>query len=451
MREIIEAQDIDLAGQARSGSTVLHEIARWPSSGDHGLALSWIALYKPDVNARDRNGWTSVLKFLAAEHAWKKEFFFWLLDNGTDVAAPVSGGPSARPENGITCLHLLIAALQPISLRDSTICYVGPHYLFAIANIPAQADNYRWISPEGCQADWIHPGKRQVQEWVFKILMNKGADFHAVARHWGTPTDIARYTGNFEFWCSVLEDCNINVGEFFAYDSAILRSVDIQKEHEALRRNQENSQVVKEKLEEFWRVIAHSDSRAAPNLQYVPLPLGHCHVLKGKNHQVADLRYLLLRLLSNKRVGQTLLPNMLRRQNDRGINFGLEIFIHAATLECNHQSDVDLVHSSLGLGYGFLKSNKDTGGFEERVQAFLELVRVCQAKASGMWTIEQEKARQTKKSRLNLAEESMLRLLQILTRTVARLQWPDEVMGWGETEDLYPVGNIPGQWEEDDD
>ncbi len=75
---------------------------------------------------------------------------------------------------------------------------------------------------------------------------------------------------------------------------------------------------------------------------------------------------------------------------------------------------------------------------------------MCQAKATGTWTIEQEKARQTSRTRIRFANGYLLKILRILLETVVRFQWPDEVMGWGEVEDLYPSGIVPGQWVDDD-
>ncbi len=184
-----------------------------------------------------RNDWTPLLKMLAADNAWNKEFFLWLFERGTEISEPVSGGPSMRLENGVNCLHLMIAALQPVSLSNSKSCYLGPHYLLAIANIPAQADNFTWGEPASYRVDRIDLSKRHVQKEFLRVLVTQHP---AVARHWGTHTNIANYTGNIELWCSVLEDCNINVERFLAYDFLIPRSMEIQTRHKALTRYQEN-------------------------------------------------------------------------------------------------------------------------------------------------------------------------------------------------------------------
>ena len=116
-----------------------------------------------------------------------------------------------------------------MSLSKPLLRYVGPHYLLAIANIPAQADKVGWGYPDGCRGEWIDPSQRQAQKWLLKVLIDKCPDLHAVARHWGTPTDIVRYTGNIGFWCSILEDCGFDVRSFLASDSTILRGIENEK------------------------------------------------------------------------------------------------------------------------------------------------------------------------------------------------------------------------------
>ena len=447
MKNLIEAHDIDLAAPSRDGSTVLHGIASYPHCSRRDSALALVIPYRPDVNAKDRDGWTPLLRMLAANYSWQKDFFWWLVDNGVDVSKPVFGGPSTRLEEGLTGLHLTVAALQPVPISSSRPCYVEPHDHFATANIPAHVDNFRL---PGMRGDRTDPCRRQAQKWFLTALISQGADRHAVARHWGYPTDIAKYTGNIELWCSILEDFNIDVGGFLAYDSKIPRGMEIRNRYEALERNQANSQLVRGKLQEFWRAIEHWNTQSAPRSVYAPLPLGHRSVMKTTGKQTGHLRYFLLRLLSNKRVGPTLVPSVLKCRNRNEVGFGLYGLLPAVKLNCRNQDDLDLVYSSYLPTHGFMKSYGDGGGWEARVKAFLEFVHVCQAKATGTWTIEQERARQTDRTTVRLADESLLRLLQLLTETVGGFRWPDAVMGWGEMEDMYPIGEIPGQWVEDE-
>lgn len=221
IEDIIEAHGIDLADPSRYGSNILHKIASYPSSVSRNSALSLAAPYRPDFKARDRNGWTPLLKMLAAEYSWDKWMFFWLIDNCADVSEPVSGGPSTRLEDGITCIHLVVAALYPISLSSAELSHVGPDHPCAIASIPAQTDTIEWGPPAGCGGKWNDQSQWQVQMWFLKVLIEKRVDLHAVARHWGTPTDIARYTGNTDFWYRILEEGKINVKNFLDYDSTI--------------------------------------------------------------------------------------------------------------------------------------------------------------------------------------------------------------------------------------
>jgi len=449
IKSIVEELDIDLAAPSRDGSSLLHAIASRPPTDDRDSALSLFAPYGLNVNAEDTNGWTPLLKMLAATYAWHEEFFWWLVDRGADVSKAVSGGPCSRQENGITCLHLVIAALQPIALTNLIPFYVGPQHRFAHASIPAQSDTFIWACHPWHRAERIDPSKRQAQRRFLKVLISKCADLHAVARHWGTPTDIAKYTGNIDFWCSVLEDCDINVGNFLACESTIRRNGEIRTAHEALEHTQGNSRLVMRKLREFWRAFEQWNTQALPKSNYAPLPLGHRSALKTMQNKVGHLQYFLLRLLSNKRVDRPLLPSILICKSIF-VTLEFDTLLRALEVVCCDEHDVYLVHSSFFPNHLFIKSYCDGSGFETRVEAFLEFMHVCQAKATGTWTTEQEKARKADMTRVRLADDFLLRILRILTETVARLQWPDKVMGWGEPEDFYPSGNVPGQWVDDD-
>ena len=226
--------------------------------------------------------------------------------------------------------------------------------------------------------------------------------------------------------------------------------MEVRKEHAALERSQKNSTLVVGKLQDFCRAIECWNTNSTPKSRYLPLPLGHRKALRREQDGASDLRYALLRLLSNKCVSRELVPDILKHKYGKApITCGLWCFLEAAQLECLNQDDIDHVLSSFTPTDPFIKCLNNSGD-EIRLAAFFEFVQVCQAKATGIWTVDQERARQTDKCWLRLADKSMLRLLQILTQTVARFQWPDEVMGWDEVEDLYPIEDISGQWEEDD-
>ena len=201
------------------------------------------------------------------------------------------------------------------------------------------------------------------------------------------------------------------------------------------------------KLQEFWRAIKHWNAQCALNPKYVPLPLGNRSTLKLVENGADSLRYFLLRLLSNKRLGPELMPATLRCECGR--TYGLEALLKALQLECHNQIELDLVYSSFINRQPFIKSGSDFGGLKARLGAFLDFVHVCQAKATGTWTMEKERARQMDRARIRYADETLLTLLRILAETAARFQWPDEVMGWDEVENLYPLGKFPGQWVDD--
>ncbi len=103
------------------------------------------------------------------------------------------------------------------------------------------------------------------------------------------------------------------------------------------------------KLQEFWRAIEHWNSQSDLKITYSPLPLGHRSTLKTTQDEASNLRYLLLRLLSNKIVGVLLVPRILGTSYRRGMSFGLRAFLRAAKLECHNRDDIDLMYSIFTL------------------------------------------------------------------------------------------------------
>ena len=167
---------------------------------------------------------------------------------------------------------------------------------------------------------------------------------------------------------------------------------------------------MREKLQEFWGSIEHWNVQSTKRLKYVPLPLGHRSALKRSQTGPEYLRYFLLRLLSNKSITRELVPSILRHRSAAGwMSVGLRFFLQCVKLECRDQGDVDLVFSCLTPRHPFIKHSSHGHDFEVRAEAFLDFVRVCQAKASGAWTMEQERARQTDRSRVRSADGAMLR------------------------------------------
>ena len=196
MRSIIEQHGIDLAEPTRCGSNILHDIGSSSLRGSRHSVLGLVTPYKPDVNATDKDGWTPLLRMLVTDYTWHEDFFWWLLEHGADVSKPIKGGPSSRFEYGINSLHLTIAALQEVPLSDSRSCYNGLDSFFTLADIPAQAGNNAYRGFGQCNVPFIEADRRQLKKRFLKSLISRGVDLHAVARHWGTPTDKAKYTGN---------------------------------------------------------------------------------------------------------------------------------------------------------------------------------------------------------------------------------------------------------------
>ncbi|KAI9870599.1 MAG: hypothetical protein M1830_004057, partial [Pleopsidium flavum] len=202
-----------------------------------------------------------------------------------------------------------------------------------------------------------------------------------------------------------------------------------------MQRTNHNRQIVKGKFQQFWSSLemwtVQSDAHA---LIFVPVPLKtqprdlrmslfHENPLRDTRYL---FRYLLLRLLSGKSIredslfdGMILLPYLA------------EEMWRFLRLKCRNEIDLDLDAFSL-------KGN-----------AFFDFIDACQDKATGVWTAEQDAAWQSDRTRLTPAERPMRQLLQLLFKEIAKMQWPDEFVGWDKIEDPHKIGKVPGQWVED--
>ena len=444
LQNFVTTHDIDITQLSLSGSNILHILAVIRCLDRRASILSLISPSYATINARDGAGWTPLLKTLAICRTWDLNYISWLLENGANVSEPVSGGPSTRLEDGTTCLHLLIAAIQPVYMNDSEFYYVGPNDLLARASIPAQAIHINTCPP----IDETH-----VQDWkcLLKMLIEKDADPHAVSKHWGTLTDVVARIGNITMWHDVLKESHVNVEDFLPYDAAIPRTAETRIQHEILDRNQVNRQFIIQKVHDFWKAVDQWSPKFAMKFKNIPLPLGHRSVTAPIRGQRGDPRQFLLRLLSNKCVGQELIPIIFKSYfygKTRSL-LGLSEFLEALGPRYRNEDEFYLVINILKPKNEFIKSYSDGGTFKLRVEALSEFVHMCQAKSTGAWTVERDRARRTDRTRVRLCDESLSKFLRVLTETIARFQWSDEDMGWDGVEDLYPVGRVPGQWVEE--
>lgn len=56
-----------------------------------------------------------------------------------------------------------------------------------------------------------------------KLLIQYGADLFAASNLYGTPTDLARCTGNFDIWRESLSECGLGSKRILAMDKRIKR------------------------------------------------------------------------------------------------------------------------------------------------------------------------------------------------------------------------------------
>ena len=157
--------------------------------------------------------------------------------------------------------------------------------------------------------------RREGQRQMIKSMIRVGADIYAVSKHWGTPADVARTSGNFDFWCDILQECNEDVSSVLMKDSEIIRKPETSELLNKIQRTNHNRKIVEEKVRQFWSSLERWTVQPdAHPPTFVPLLLGtRPRSLRGSRYKY-DLRhntsyryrYFLLRLLSGKHIRKIL-------------------------------------------------------------------------------------------------------------------------------------------------
>jgi hypothetical protein len=88
--------------------------------------------------------------------------------------------------------------------------------------VPLGQDNWRKYSL--CPDKFYDEKDRLNQKNKIRLLIQHGVDLHAESVRYGTPSDLARLVGNFDFWISILKDSGVNTQEFLVTDKTIARS-----------------------------------------------------------------------------------------------------------------------------------------------------------------------------------------------------------------------------------
>jgi hypothetical protein len=148
------------------------------------------------LNERDDRGRTSIF-ILSSNPKSNTDLFRWHLNNKASISIP--------QVDGLSCLHAAIASLEPrretssINLEDLT-GYPGSYFR--------------------CRYD---EEDRENQQKRVELLICQGADVFAVSNQYGTPTDIARLTGNIPLWINALRNSGFDPKRVLAADKRISR------------------------------------------------------------------------------------------------------------------------------------------------------------------------------------------------------------------------------------
>jgi hypothetical protein len=107
--------------------------------------------------------------------------------------------------DGLTCLHAAIASLQP---RRET-CHIS---LEGLPGYLGLGSRYHYGDKD-----------REYQRKRVELLICHGANVFAVSNRYGTPTDIARLSGNFSLWVDALRNSGLDPKRILAADKRISR------------------------------------------------------------------------------------------------------------------------------------------------------------------------------------------------------------------------------------
>ncbi|KOC14659.1 Ankyrin repeat protein [Aspergillus flavus AF70] len=167
--------------------------------------------FLPILDDEDCFGRTALF-FLSLNAKASLDVFQWHLENGASLSISANG--HCPQWDGLTPLHAAIASLQPRLPRPKfDLSYVDLTEILTHVP-PAWKDQ----GPIYHEEDRINQIKR------IEMLIQHGADLFTVSDSFGTPTDVARFTGNFDIWISSLQNCGLNPKRVLATDKKIGRS-----------------------------------------------------------------------------------------------------------------------------------------------------------------------------------------------------------------------------------
>lgn len=211
----------------------------------------------PVLNDEDCFGRTPLF-FLCSNPRADLEILKWQLKNGKSLS--ITANERSPRLSGLSCLHAAIACLQPRS-QEYKLGVIDVE----LSEIQAQTKRSYWKN----SGPIYNEKDRDNQKKRIELLIQHGADLFAVSESYGTPTDLARFTGNFNMWISSLEACGLDPKMILAADKEVERSkLFAVTKNLALEQNVEISNI-RQRFRDIFEVLDDFQlSGGIPNLKH---------------------------------------------------------------------------------------------------------------------------------------------------------------------------------------
>ena len=439
------------------------------NSPDWSPVLSFLGSLKLDVNSVSYKGRTPLQEMLVHSRCWDHVRLQWFLSQGADVNFPVMGLQFRPLETGLTCLHYVLAALQPaLSGANRDECFASNDHSETL-DLPPAGLRYDYIQSEVRFFNGRNHSNQLAQRLTLKALIQSGADIHASAKFWGTPTDMAKYTNNEMLWQEVLSQTGRDVLFELEQDASMPRQPEVIQHQKFLDSVDKNRKFLRGAFEDFRVSLEGWPTRSATQEPCYSSRRPGLSPLKRDNCSSTEnvFRLFLLDVLFTERISRNIskhsvltwldevytVVGLFRQLRQNLLSYDEVCFLSSCvgrettTFHPNHPKAFE------NHKFGWTTDsypNIDEVYLEAAAEGFIDFIQVCQAKARGVWTTQQEEARKADESRLPLVEDRMYRLFKIIVKVCLSLEWTDEIMGWDREENQYEIGDLPGQWREYD-
>ena len=420
---LLQKGDLDPCEVNVDGYSALHYLSFPDSLRERDPAIWRLIVNEtmPDLNHKNRFGETPLYLF-AAQPSCDVENFKWLLKQGSDVKVSIPETAHQNLQTGLTCLHQAVGSLQGRMFASGAEAFYTSASSDAnsLAHINIQARGWSDLQHSRC-GSYLGSNHRLNQHQKIRLLIEHGADPHAVSRYWGTVTDVARLSGNFSFWCSILEEFQVDVDDFLREDQEQPRESQWMMMREFLKSQGESGEAVSRKASAFSLAI---QACAPPSIRTVFEPF-----------VFEPSRDVCLR------VGR----------------FGLVQFfaLHVLSGGCMLGNPVFDVHDLVMVSWYVWTALGSTPGTKERVRRFntaaiiirqkplefLAWLDICSSKARRVSRSEQDTIWRAETGEYNRHEEDYRLFLSTMFEIIGYFHWPDKL-----TRLVRSENPVPGGW-----